>query len=291
MNIHTVSNLYRRGRSATFLSALTIFLASALTLTAQTVRPLDERDQQGLQISLNAGGYRFNLTGAEKRRSFPATARLINRSRGAIPFVFQSPYLADQAFRFRVINAEGNQIWSSEETVRMVAEETTVALPSGKSWSRTVAVPLSANGEPLATGRYTLEAEIAGEPAIGASVVFEVRNELPPPPPQAGEKVLVESVGKVTTTPIPTFAPPPMLRIVAHGRVPSGGWTAPELKMRDPVREGVLELEFIARPPAPNTPVTQEMQAISAETTVTMSEGIRAIRIIARTNSQTIGQR
>jgi hypothetical protein len=187
-------------------------------------------------------------------------------------------------FKFRVFNSAGEQLWESEENVRIAGGETPRTLAPNQTWRRSIEVPLSRGGQPLPADTYTLETRVDAEPTMGATVVFRVVGSAPPGEPT---KELVYSVTKVRARHVPTFAPPPEVAVEATGTVPTGGWTKPELRLRGRAADGFLEFDFVAQPPPRDAVVTQAFENISARTQVPVPEQVRGVRVFARTNNMT----
>lgn len=234
-------------------------------------------DRNGLQLSLDTSGYRFR---AGPRAAFSATAILSNRSNTGVPFVFASQYDSEQYFRFRVLNKAGEQVWESDMNVRIIPGVTPRVLKPRQVWRRSVQVPLNFEGQPLPAGQYTLIATIAGTPALGATTVFEVVGN------PATRAELVYSVDGVAIRYIPTLLPPNLIAIEAKGTVPTGGWTNPELRRRGITRDGIIEFDFVAQPPAPDTIVTQAFTPVTASTQTEVPDNFAGVRVHARTNSR-----
>jgi hypothetical protein len=83
---------------------------------------------------------------------------------------------------------------------------------------------------------------------------------------------------------------PPYLHISADGYADSEGWSEPRLQAKvqsNPVREGILELDFVATPAAGISPPGRV--SISAE--ITWKEdvyAIRGVKVYAATNDMTV---
>jgi hypothetical protein len=86
---------------------------------------------------------------------------------------------------------------------------------------------------------------------------------------------------------IPTFAPPAEVRVEAKGTVNSGGWNAPELRLRTDAEAGYLEFDFVAVPPPPGAVVTAALQPVTAVAQVPVPVDFRGVRVHAQTNSVT----
>ena len=85
---------------------------------------------------------------------------------------------------------------------------------------------------------------------------------------------------------------PPQLQVVANGRTKSGGWSFPQLipyVNQKPPALGVLEFDFVARPPGENRLVIKALTPISANNLLhDYYPAIKSIKINASTNSKTI---
>jgi hypothetical protein len=81
------------------------------------------------------------------------------------------------------------------------------------------------------------------------------------------------------------------LVISANGAVSSGGWSKPELVIRQPsVPEAKrIEIKFVARPPASRDAVVQALLPISVRKVTSLPRyGIKEVKITAATNSVTV---
>ena len=85
---------------------------------------------------------------------------------------------------------------------------------------------------------------------------------------------------------------PPQLHVIANGRTTSGAWSFPQLipyLNQKPPAQGVLEFDFVARPPAANRLVIEAITPISANNLLhDYYPAIKSIKINASTNSITI---
>lgn len=85
---------------------------------------------------------------------------------------------------------------------------------------------------------------------------------------------------------------PPQLYVVAHGHVTSSGWGSPKLVpylRQKPPAQGVLEFDFVSRPPAKDSLVIKQMMPIAANNLLhDYYPAIKAIKIYAKTNSMTL---
>jgi hypothetical protein len=81
------------------------------------------------------------------------------------------------------------------------------------------------------------------------------------------------------------------LVISANGAVRSGGWDRPRLLVLEPSapEARVLDVQFVARPPAPSEVVVQQTLPIAARKVARLpGYGTVKIRIIGETNSLTV---
>lgn len=143
----------------------------------------------GLNVSLNTSGYEFPIASATATlareggharkadvaaQSFRANAVIANLSRENVPFSFPNPVSAARHWTFRVLDSTGAQVWVSDTDDGATPIATPQMLPAHRAWRRSIQVPLIIDGTPLAVGRYTLQATIAGDPSVGATSVFTV---------------------------------------------------------------------------------------------------------------------
>lgn len=172
--------------------------------------------QHGLNISLTTSGYRFQAPGTTPAPSvvrkgksvkvdasvdsFAASVVLINMSGADLPVSFPNPLAAARHWTFSVFDSTGTRVWISETDDGATPVATPVVLKSRSSWRRTVRVPLQPNGTPLAAGRYTLEASLAGDPPLGASAAFEIAGTGLPPGTGIQGQVLQSPILAVTAT-------------------------------------------------------------------------------------------
>ncbi|HEX4295764.1 MAG TPA: hypothetical protein VHZ29_16640 [Rhizomicrobium sp.] len=78
------------------------------------------------------------------------------------------------------------------------------------------------------------------------------------------------------------------LVISANGAVKSGGWDHPRLWVREPSapEAATLEIEFVARPPAPREAVVQALLPVAVRKLARLPNyGTIRVKIIAETNS------
>lgn len=154
------------------------FLLLLLALVIPASGGVDSSPRRlGLTVSLTTSSYRVAQPSAESRPApFVAAVALTNYGRDAVPFSFPDAAAAQRRFVFRLSDAAGTQLWESEPSASATdLAPLSVPLAPGKSWRRTVQVPLVIGGQALAAGRYTLEATVAdGGGGVGASTRFEV---------------------------------------------------------------------------------------------------------------------
>ena len=81
---------------------------------------------------------------------------------------------------------------------------------------------------------------------------------------------------------------PPQLKIEAHGKASSMGWTKPTLSPHvyiQPPPDGIYDYDFVAIPPTGIVP--QVLTPISAELVLTeIPKGMKGVRVHAKTNSK-----
>jgi hypothetical protein len=199
---------------ARWISISVALLATALLVRAETGKRLvypvyPPLADGGLQMSLSTSAYRVYagdpvFLSPEVRAKRPianailfrdtvvASVNLTNRSSQDLTFTFADEAAAQRRFDFRVIDSQGEEVWSGGGVVAGVSapQSTTATLRNRSKWSSVVRIPLKVDGAWLSPGVYTVEAALAGEPRIGATALFEVaqlRGPLPPPePPQLG---------------------------------------------------------------------------------------------------------
>jgi hypothetical protein len=99
----------------------------------------------------------------------------------------------------------------------------------------------------------------------------------------ADEKLLVTGVGGVTIRPVP--GEPDIVVVDAAGVVPTGGWTDPILVSQELLPNGVLLLDFVARPPGPNDVVTQAFEGVTASMRIPRLQGMKAVRVRGDSNT------
>jgi hypothetical protein len=248
--------------------------------------PIPTADR-GLLVQLRASAYEVRLIPSSTiRPRLTAHALVANRSRTSATFLFTSAYAAEQLFRFRLLDSTGQQLWASDQNVRVIPGETPRTLALRGIWRAAIEVPLEVDGALLKAGNYTIEARLDAQPRVSSQVAFRVIDTEQPPP--ATEKPLVYSVETVSARMIPTFAPPPEVRVQATGTVTTGGWSAPELRLRQNPEPGYLEFDFVAQPPPPDAVVIQALQPVSASAQVPVPPVFRGIRVHARVNAKAI---
>lgn len=80
---------------------------------------------------------------------------------------------------------------------------------------------------------------------------------------------------------------PPALTVSAAGTVNSGGWTLPELGVWiyiTPPADGILNMDFMASPPAPDTYVTLGFKPVYAGVAFPVPSWVKGVRVYASTN-------
>jgi len=165
-----------------------VFLLLALTLSAfADTDSAALQKRLGLTVSLTTNRFQvIQQSAGAKPLSFVAGVALTNHSREAVPFTFPDAGSAQRKFVFRIIDAEGEQVWGSEAPPSAQVL-TPGALKAGKAWKRTLQIPLTIGGEALATGLYTLEAKLADqEGSLGAYTRFKIVSPWGELDPQTG---------------------------------------------------------------------------------------------------------
>ncbi|MGH0218495.1 hypothetical protein NKY68_00200 [Sinorhizobium meliloti] len=79
----------------------------------------------------------------------------------------------------------------------------------------------------------------------------------------------------------------PLLKVYAKGHVNTGGWSNPELGVWSYIAEpndGVLDLDFMATPPAEGTIVTMAFTNVSAALLLPIPDWVKGVRVHASTN-------
>lgn len=112
----------------------------------------------------------------------------------------------------------------------------------------------------------------------------EVRLDLKPIPVRA-DTHKVASVSSVEIRVVPVL--PPLIsrvQVVAEGVVNTGGWSDGQLRLRGMTPDGIIEFDFVAKPPTGI--VTQAFAPISAVTTVPQPSSFRGVRVFAQSNSK-----
>jgi hypothetical protein len=113
-----------------------------------------------------------------------------------------------------------------------------------------------------------------------------------PPPVAKGKKYMnkikVDSVDSVELAILKSN--PPKLSIEASGRVPTAGWSSPELAPHVYVQaplDGIYDFDFVGQPPPADHIVAQVGSPISASLVLEkIPAGLRGVRIHAASNSK-----
>jgi hypothetical protein len=104
------------------------------------------------------------------------------------------------------------------------------------------------------------------------------------PPADPARKIL--SVEEVRVEPVE--GEPGKLTISVVGSVNSGGWSRPELRLRQPqLGDGTLAFDFFAEPPDSAQTFPPVLKKVYLTVTVDKAEGYREVKVVARTNSMT----
>lgn len=265
-------------RSITRFALLGFVAVLASFVPAAHAGPL----RHGLQVSLTTESFDVSADQA----TITAFARLTNHGSEPVSFTFPNFYVANQVFNFRLFNSDGEQLWQSELAVVITGGPQSVDLLAHSTWERHVPVPLNVGGQPLAPGVYTVEATVDADLAPSATMTFRVGDG-----PAAANKKLVYSVesATITVTPIATSnASVSQVVVAAEGHVTTGGWKSPELRPRpiaSTTSDGFLEFNFVARPPAPGTVVSELVSPVSASRLVNVPANFQGVRVYSANNS------
>ena len=104
------------------------------------------------------------------------------------------------------------------------------------------------------------------------------------PPADPARKIL--SVEEVRVEPVEDELG--QLKIAVAGSVNSGGWSRPELRLRQPQPgDETLAFDFFAEPPDSAQTFPPVLKKVYLTVTVDKAEGYREVRVVARTNSMT----
>jgi len=157
-----------------------LWLVLALPVIAGNPSSAPIQKRLGLSISLTANRYQIpqHYPGG-KPLSLVASVAMTNHGREAATFTFMDGFWAGQRFMFRIIDSQGEEVWRSEAEPSSASGVADAALRPGRTWRRTLQIPLTIGGEALAPGIYTLEASLATghtghSGAIHASTRFEI---------------------------------------------------------------------------------------------------------------------
>lgn len=107
----------------------------------------------------------------------------------------------------------------------------------------------------------------------------------------------IASVSSVEIRVLPTLAPPSMIEVSSKGMVSAGGWSNGQLRQRGITPDGIIEFDFVAKPPPGIvtqvltpipvvTIVSHVLTPISAVTTVPQPPNFRGVRVFAQSNSK-----
>lgn len=237
---------------------LTLWLAVlGLVLVCPSVPaadPIDSKPPQpalggGLNVSLVTNGFSFSafsveapkvmrgrIVTPESKDCFVASVSLSNRSRAPIPFRFND---TGPRWTFRILDSEDRELWKSDAglvSAQMIRDE---ALGAGKSWKRSVRIPLVIYDVPLAPGHYTVQAFLNADKSVSATSAFEI---VPRVEPTTGIKgtVSIPIYGLTQPTPsatspttLPDYVRIPILIPAVIGKEPMAG-TRVQIRQIDP---------------------------------------------------------
>jgi hypothetical protein len=162
------------------LSILALFAALAAPSAAGGLHVALTTSEASIIIGDPASGSaafspRKKLDGAPARaRSVTASVALTNRSGKDIEFVFPDTATAAYKWIFRLLNAEGTELWRSDSDVVGAQVLVPMTLKARQRWARTIQVPLEIDGVPLAPGQYSVAADLAAGSEIGARTLIKV---------------------------------------------------------------------------------------------------------------------
>ena len=244
----------------------------------------------GLQTSLSTGHFSVvpgpadsrSPLGVARTPGVRATAAVVNRGRQGVSFGFANASAQKRGWHFRLVNAEGEQVWESEAQPEAETESdpagVTLMLRPGRSLARTVLVPMVLpDGKALAAGRYLLEAVLLSDLPLTASTVILVQGaDLPPVQDKKlgviqGRAVQAERDENGQMPPAPGFR----VTVVRAGRgveplplngPPAKGSDAGANVVRPPVWTGLTDErgEFRAEVPAGDYEVKVEFEGVVA---------------------------
>lgn len=152
-----------------------------LTATLASGAAFGQKLPSGLTSRLEIPSAEFTTGGpaVEPARSFPATFELANQSSVPVKVEFSEPANLPAKIAFRLLNSSGDVLWTSEEPLAIeLASAATLAV--GKSWKRTVQIPLFIEDSQLEIGRYSVEAYVPGAPEYSSLASFQMSYNVVP---------------------------------------------------------------------------------------------------------------
>ncbi len=212
---------------------------------------------------------------ALQRMSFPATFSVRNRTGKAIPMQFPSADDSQAQIEFRLLDESGTVLWDTRPLLRPVGD----ALPRGAAWHRTAQIPLTVDSQPLAAGRYTVEAEVLGRPRFLSQAEFEVFG-----PGGLTGCVIVFSNVHLSAAEVTVDEANGLVHLSAVGSVNSGGWSNPRLRpcqrlTASPPLDGIYDFAFTAEPPGKDMAVIMAFQPISASLSFPLPLNFKGVRV------------
>ena len=113
------------------------------------------------------------------------------------------------------------------------------------------------------------------------------RDRRPPPSeePVPGASRRVFQVDSIAVRILETH--PEQIHVEAHGQTETAGWSSPQLLQIGSGHGGMVEFEFVARPPS--GPAAQVLTPITGATIVVMPDRFEGVRVLAKENSKTSG--
>ncbi len=105
-----------------------------------------------------------------------ATFSLANQTSGNMAFSFPDSGSSQRKIGFSLLDDEGNVIWKSDTGLISLPVLVDSTLLAGKTWSRTIDIPLHTDGSALPEGYYTIVGQVDGSPAYRSATTIRVVN-------------------------------------------------------------------------------------------------------------------
>ncbi len=106
--------------------------------------------------------------------SIVVSACVTNASRAPVDFEFREQGSPETHWYFNLLDDQDRVVWFSGLSLVEPIVPTRAALKTGGKWRRTLRIPLTIDGVPLAPGIYRVEATLLADKKPGASAIFEV---------------------------------------------------------------------------------------------------------------------